>query len=211
MMRALSILLFFAELGCSVSFSQAKPISDPFDRDMDGVKNNQHEVALVHIASECGVNIATVLPKFAVSGGSWTPVKDLARGLHALETDYFSTAQVWSNGNRVLVEMWSIDSTSGSEVRVLRCFDHGKLLQIEAIDWSLPVGPPNSKFHPWGYSRRWERDSNDRLHRVRAEFVNEFEVEIPRPKLDAEVEKGLLWVPDLGPLYQLKFPPVMLK
>ena len=44
-----------------------------------------------------------------------------------------------------------------------------------------------------------------------AEFVDEMERLIPKPKLDEDGEKSLHWIPLLGPLSELKLPPSMLR
>jgi hypothetical protein len=214
MKRWLPGLALLAGLGCSISFAQTKsvqPFSDPFDRYLKGVKNNRPEPSLQRFAAECGVDLAVSQPRFAVNpGGGWMQVKNLAKGLYNLESDFYTSGEVWFQGRRVLVEIWPISSDVGSEIRVFRCFDEGKLLQAEAIDWTLPVYQ-DSKAISWGCSRRWERAANGRMQRTKVEFVDELEQPIPRPKLDADDVKELNWSPSLGPLSELKFPPSMLR
>ena len=209
----LPVLVLFAGLGSSFSSSQTKRVhhfSDPFDRYLMGVRANRSEVALQRFALECSVDLSKSRPKFAVDPGSkWMPVQDLSNGLRNLDSDFYSSAELWHEENRVLVEIWAISADVGSEVRVYRCFANDKLLQAEAIDWNVPVVeavPP-----AWGYSRRWERDSNGRMRRTKAEFVDEVERPIAKPRLDADGERSLIWEPSLGLLIELGLPPTLLR
>jgi hypothetical protein len=205
---ALAVLL---GLGSSVSFAQAQQQADPFNRYLAGIKVNQPEVALVRFASECGVNVSNTSPRFAVgAGSSLTPVRNIAKGLGSLETDFYSTAEVWVGGDRVLLEFWANSDDVGSETRYLKCFSEGKLMQAEVIDWNVSVSQ-SPGIHAWGYSRRWERSTNGQLQRTKAEFVDEMERSIPRPMLDEEDKKSLLWIPPLGSIGELKLPQSMLR
>jgi hypothetical protein len=209
----LPVLFLFAGLGCSFSFGQPKQVhqfSDPFDRYLMGLRANRSEVALQRFARECSVDTAKSKPKFAVNpGNKWTPVQSLSNGLRNLDSDFYSSAEVWHEENRVLVEIWVISADVGSEVRVYRCFANDNLLQAEAIDWNVPVDGADPQ--AWGYSRRWERDSNGRMRRTKAEFVNEIERPIPKPRLDADGERSLIWEPGFGSLGDMKLPLSMLR
>jgi hypothetical protein len=214
MKRWLPLLALLTGLGSSISFAQQKTVrkfSDPFDRYLKGVKEDVPEPSLHKFATECGVDLAKSQPRFAVSpGGGWMQVTNLARGLRNLDSDFYSTAEVWVEGNRVLVEIWPISEDVGSEVRVFRCFEDSILLQAEAIDWTVPVYQAPDVI-PWGYSRRWERGLNGHIQRIKAEFVDELERPISKPKLDADDVKGLNWSPSLGPLNELKLPLALLR
>jgi hypothetical protein len=176
-----------------------------------GIKTNQPEAALLRFGAECGVDILNLHPRFAVGpGSSLTLVMNLANGLRSIETDFYSTAEVWTEGDHVLVEYWANSDDVGSEVRYYKCFANRKLLQTEVIAWNVPVFQ-SPHVLPWGYSRRWERGANGHMQRTKAEFVDEMERQIPKPKLDEEDEKSLRWIPPLGPLNELKLPPALLK
>ena len=209
----LPVLVLFAGLGSSISFAQQKPVHkffDPFDRYLNGVKNNLPEASLRKFSTECGVDLAKSQPRFAVNPGSkWMSIESLSKGLRDLDSDFYSSAEVWSEGNQVLVEIWAISADVGSEVRVYRCFANNNLLQAEAVDWNVPV----DKVDPlaWGYSRRWERDSSGHTRRTKAEFVDEMERPISKPRLDAEGERSLIWEPNLGSLDGLQLPPELLR
>jgi len=213
MRRWLPVLVLFAGLGSSISAAEPKQVrhsSDPFDRYLKGVRSDLSEVALQRFARECNVDLSKTQPKFAVDPGSkWMPVQSLSNGLRNLDSDFYSSAELWHEGNSVLVEIWAISADVGSEVRVFRCFANDNLLQAEAIDWNVPVieaDPP-----AWGYSRRWERDSNGHMRRTKAEFVDEVERPIAKPRLDADGERSLIWEPSLGSLNELGLPPTLLR
>lgn len=211
MKRFFSVLILLAGLGSSISFSQVKQKTDPFDRYLVGIKVNRAEPALVRFAAECRVQIASLQPRFAVGpGSSVTPVKDLATGLRGLDTDFYSTAEVWVDKDRVLGEFWANSDDVGSEVRYLKCFADGKLTRAELIVWTVPLAQGPQAIS-WGYSRRWERSANGRMQRVKAEFVDEMEERIPKPRLDEDGQKGLSWIPPLGPLRELRLPLSMLR
>jgi hypothetical protein len=157
------------------------------------------------------VDVSKIQPRFAIGpGSSLTPVKNLIKGLRSLDTDFYSTVEVWVEGDRVLVEFWANSDDVGSEVRYYKCFASGKLAQAEVVEWNVPVSQ-SPHVVSWGYSRRWERGANGRLQRTKAEFVDEMEKSISKPKLNEEDEKSLHWIPLLGPLSELKLPPSMLR
>ncbi|HME57578.1 MAG TPA: hypothetical protein VKF63_04520 [Terracidiphilus sp.] len=211
MKRWLAILALLAGLGSSISFAQVASQKDPFSRYMAGIKAGSQELSLNRFATECGVDVSKIQPQFAAGpGSSLTLVRDLAKGLRSLATDFYSTAEVWVEGERVLVEMWANSDDVGSEARYYKCFANRKLLQAEVIEWNVPVDQsPNVV--SWGYSRRWERGASGRMQRTKAEFVDEMERPIPKPKLDEDGEKSLHWIPPLGPLSELKLPSSMLR
>ena len=211
MKYCLPVLFVLAGLGSSISSVQAKHvhlISDPFDRYIKESSTNLSEPALGRFAHECGVDVSNSQPKFAVNPGSkWMTVANLSKGLRSIESDFFSSAEVWHEGDQVVVEIWAISADVGSEVRVYRCFTKGELLRAEAIDWNIPL--VKTDVGTWGYSRRWERDTVTGMRRTEAEFVDEIERPIARPKLDAEGAQSLIWEPDLGPFADLKLPPAL--
>jgi len=205
MKRLFPVLAVLAGLGSSISFTQAKHQSDPFNMYLDGLKANQPEAVLVRFAGECGVDVSRIQPRYAIGAGSLLdPVKSLAKGLKQLETDFYSTAEVRRSRERVLVEIWANSDDVGSEVRYYECFLNGKLVQAEVVNWNVPVDKGDPK--AWGYSRRWERAENGELLRTKAEFVDGGERLIPKPRLDADSEKSLLWTPFLGSLDDWKLP-----
>jgi hypothetical protein len=211
MKRWLTVMVLLAGLGCSVFSAQAASQKDPFSRYMAGIKAGSQELSLNRFATECGVDVSKIQPQFAAGpGSSFTLVRNLAMGLRSFATDFYSTAEVWVEGERVLVEMWANSDDVGSEVRYYKCFANRKLLQAEVIEWNVPVDQsPN--IVSWGYSRRWKRSADGRIQRTKAEFVDGMERPIPKLELDEDGEKSLHWIPPLGPLTELKLPPSMLR
>jgi hypothetical protein len=206
----LPVLVSLAGLGSSFSFAQPAQLKDPFARYLAGVKGRSPEVSLQRFATQCSVDSSKIQSRFAIGpGSSLTPVKNLAKGLQSLDTDFYSTAEVWVERDRVLVEFWANSDDVGSEVRYYKCFVSGKLAPADVIEWNVPSVQTDSA--AWGYSRRWERGANGRLQRTKAEFVDEMERLISKPKLDEEGEKSLHWIPLLGPLNELMLPPALLR
>lgn len=211
MKRWLTVLALWAGMGSSISFAQATPSKDPFLRYMAGAKIGSPELSLQRFANECSVDILKIQPRFAAGPGSTlTPVNNLAKGLRSLATDFYSTAEIWVEKDRVLVEFWANSDDVGSEVRYYKCFINVKLTLAEVIEWNVPVSQ-SPHVIPWGYFRRWERGTDGRMQRTKAEFVDEMERPIHKPKLDEDGEKSLHWIPPLGPLSELKLPPFMLR
>ncbi len=210
MKRLLSVLALSAGLGCSISYALSAQQKDPFNRYLAGIKSNQPEAAMVRFAGECGVDVLEIQPRFGAGpGSSLTLVTNLAKGLRSLDTDFYSTAEVWAEKDHVLVEFWANSDDVGSEVRYYKWFVDGKLALAEVIEWNVPSY--QTDIVAWGYSRRWERGANGRLQRTKAEFVDEMERQISKPKLDKEGEKSLHWVPLLGPLNELRLPLALLR
>jgi len=210
MKRWLTVLALLVGLGSSISYAQVASQKDPFFRYLAGVKGRSPELSLQRFASQCSVDISKIQSRFAIGpGSSLTPVKNLAKGLQSLDTDFYSTAEVWVERDHILVEFWANSDDVGSEVRYYKCFVNGKLALSEVIEWNVPLEHTDPA--AWGYSRRWERGASGRLQRTNAEFVDAMERPIPKPKLDEEGEKSLHWVPLLGPLNELKLPPALLR
>jgi len=207
----LPVLILLAGLGSSFSFAQVVPSKDPFARYIAGVKTGLQEPSLRRFAAECGVDVSKIQSRDAVGpGSSLTPVKNLSKGMQRLDTDFYSTAEVWPAGDLVLVEIWANSDDVGSEARYYKCFVNRKLMQAELVVWTVPLAQALGVI-PWGYSRRWERGTGRRMQRTKAEFVNEMEQPISSPKLDAEDEKSLRWIPPLGSLNELMLPPSLLR
>jgi hypothetical protein len=209
MKRCSLVLIGFAGLGSFISSAQSasvQKISDPFERYLKSIDTNKREPSLRRFATECGVDVGRVRAKYAVAAGDdWQPVLNMRKGLRSLESDFYTTVEVWPAGNGVLVEMWPNSDDVGSEVRTLYCFAHGELQFAEVIEWNLPI-VEEPGILPWGYSRRWERDQKRDLKQVKAVFVDEYEQVIRKPKLDSEEEQSLHWNPALGPLSEQKLP-----
>jgi hypothetical protein len=206
------ILVMVAGLGGFVSAgtASAQTSSDPFERYLNSVDTKNRESSLRRFATECGINTEQVKAKYAVNvGGGWQIVGNLRKGLRSLDTDFYTVVEVWKSGDHVLTEMWPNSDDVGSEARVLSCFIRRARQSTEAIQWNVPLVKTDLK--TWGYFQRWQRDADGKLLRTHANFVDEYERVIAKPKLDDDAEKSLKWIPPLGPLSEQKFPDLLLQ
>jgi hypothetical protein len=132
--------MLMAVIGMSFSFPQTTPPKDPFSEYLAKVKESKTEPSLERFAKECGLDPSTVQARFAVGpGSSFSQVQSLSKGLRSIATDFYSTAEIWTAENRALVEIWANSDDVGSEVRYYKCFESGKLIRAEVIEWNLPV------------------------------------------------------------------------
>jgi len=193
-------------LGSCFSFSQVTSRSnDPFARYLARVKGGTVERSFVKFSTNCTVDVSKIQPRFAIGAGSqFSPVGNLAKGLRSLDTDFYSTAEVWVAHQQVVLEIWANSDDVGSETRYYECFTGGKLIRAEVVVWKVPVEEGDLK--TWGYFRKWELGSNGDLKQTKAEFVDAFGLPTPKPKLDSEDKKSLQWTPFLGPLDGWKLP-----
>jgi hypothetical protein len=206
MKRHFLVLFLIVGLGSCFSFAQA----DPFVRYLSSVKAGTPEPTLLRFATECGVDATKIRPRYAVGpGSSPSAVRNLARGLRSVDTDFYSTAEVWPSQDRVLVEIWANSDDVGSEVRYFKCFIGGELTKAEVVNWNVPVSKGDPRI--WGYSLRWERSGNGELTKTKTEFVDALGRTISKPKLDSEGEKSLHWNPFLGSLEDQKLPPSLFR
>jgi hypothetical protein len=206
MKRNFLILLVLLGLGSFISSAQSAQSADPFERYLKSIDTNKREPSLERFAVECGVDVGQVRAKYAVTpGAEWQPTANLRKGLKSLESDFYTTIEVWKAKDRVLAEMWPNSDDVGSQIRILYCYRNGELQAAEAIDWNIPL-VKDSKVKPWGYSRRWTRNAQGKLNLESIAFVDEYERMIHKPRLDADEEKSLLWIPPLGPLNERKLP-----
>jgi hypothetical protein len=210
--RILPVLALFAGLGHSISSAQAPRHRDPWDRYLAAVRANRPEPSLVRFAAECGVGVEQSRAKFAVNPGSeWSPVRDIAQGVKSLDSDFFSTAQIWFGGNRVFVEIWALSLDVGSEARIYHCFVDRKEEQVLAVTWKLPLVKDSPEEIAWGYQQQWERATDGRMQRKQSGFVDEDLRPIRRPKLDDDAKKSLEWSPIMNTLDDLKLPAALLR
>ncbi len=207
----LPILIVFAGLGSSISFSQVAPQNDPFSRYLAGLKANRPEAALVRVAQECGVDLKSIKPGYAQRPNTqWIPVKDLSAALNDQETDFYATLAVWSGVNSGLVEQWSMELDTGSYVRSFFCFRDQKIRFAETIDWSIPVEVKSETNQAWGFEQRWKIGLDGKYESVLRRFVNLSEEPMVAPKLDAETIKQLDWSPMVRTWEDMKLPAALL-
>ena len=167
----------------------------------------------MRFAAECSVDVSAVPPRFAdLPDNSWLFVKDLYKGLHGLQTDFFGTAEVWQQSNRVLVEMWEMELDVGSESRLLYCFERRSITRVESVDWTLPLTDEQGKANPgWGYEQSWRVGSDGKYQVTLSQFVDMRERTITEPKLDSDVKDRLNWTPTVKTWKDLELPAELLR
>jgi hypothetical protein len=196
MKRWLPVLVLFAGLGSSFSFTQNPPPADPFGKYLAGIKENRKETALVRIAAECGIDTMVAVPRYAQRPGErWTLVKDLSKAREDQETDFYGTIAVWHLADRILIERWGMELDTGDYYRMLFCLQDHKVRFAEAVDWSISVEGERATSASWGYEQRWKVGQDGKYENVLHRFVDIGEHPIAQPKLDAETTRGLDWNP----------------
>jgi hypothetical protein len=212
-LRYFLVTVIAIALGSLFSFAQESDQPSPFNRFLDGVKLKKLDSATVRFAAECGVNLSLTKVVYADRpGDKWNPVADLSKGLDDMATDFFGTAAMWKQGNRLVVELWDIEGDVGSEARGFYCFDGDKATQAENIEWTLPVTDEEEKGHPgWGYEQRWTVGANGKYQKTLSRFVNPQEDPISKPKLEAGEEPNYNWTPKILALADLELPTELLK
>jgi hypothetical protein len=176
--------------------SAAASTNDPFDRYMASVKHHQPEARLQEFAKSCGVSIEKT-PVYGVGpGGGWTRTANLAKGVYDTESDFFSTAAIWSvNGLARLIDFWSLSLDVGSEINVLYCLaSSGDVRAIEVVNNSVPVEKGDAG--GWIYEQREKFDENGKVIEKTGRFIDEYGKSVKKPKLGADVSGSFDWIPD---------------
>ncbi len=125
-----------------LAISQKAATSDPFNSYLDSFKKHKTATGLASFASKCGFDLEGKSPVYAVSvGETWTLSPNLAKAVYDTESDFFSSAEVWTKDERArLIVLWSLSLDVGSEVRTMACInDGGKPLKLQVTNWSMPV------------------------------------------------------------------------
>ncbi len=212
MKRVLPVLCLMSGLGSCFSFAQHGQ-QDPFIRYLAGVKANQTEAALARFANSCGLDLNATLPRYADRpDNSWVPVKDLSKGIHGLETDFFATVEVRRKSNRTLVELWVMELDVASESRILYCLDKGRISSMESVDWTLPITKQDGKENPgWGYEQHWRIGQDGKYATTLHRFIDLREQPTAVPRLDPETRRHLDWTPEVVTWKDLKLPDELLR
>jgi hypothetical protein len=179
---------------------------DPFDRYMAAVKTTTMQPDLRQFASECGVDVAQVQPKFALGGNSWNPVKNLAKSVYDLESDYFTTGEFRNADQRHFVIVWSMDLET--EIRFAYCFDqHGAIRFADSRVWEISQ-PDHTG---WFFARRWIPNASGGLTPQSGGFYNLSGKPIPKPKLEEDEQKNIDWPGTANSLSDFNLPPELLR
>lgn len=196
-----------------LSSAQAASLKDPFSQYLEGIKANRAEPSLLRVAQECGVDLKTVAPRYAdLPDNTWILVRDLAKGVHGLETDFFATAAVWKQSNRILVELWEMQLDVQNETRSFYCLEGRKIKTMESSNWTLPEVLQNGKEKPgWGYEQHWKVTESGKLERTFHSFVDFSGKAINEPRLDEKARKDLTWTPKVRTWDDLELPSALLR
>lgn len=209
----LPVLILFAGLGSSFSFAQNSEPTNPLDWYLTELRANRPEPALVRFAKECGVDMKTARTRYAqMPHNKWKVVENLLHAREDEETDFYSTVVVRSSGNRILVELWGIDSEGPYETRHLFCMQNQRIRLVEEVDWALPdESEPNVEPVWLGYEQRWKVSKNGKYSTVLLRNVNDREQLGPAPKPGTEVPLASDFLPKAYDWDDLKLPAELLR
>jgi len=187
MKKWLPVLGVLLVLGECISIAQGTADQSPFDRYLIGVRNGEHEAALLRTATRCGLSLKTANVHNAERPSeTWKLVRNLSHARDDQETDFFATVQVWHSHKKILVEEWNMDSEAGDEVRTLYCLQNRQVIYGEQIEWSSGLTEEEEKENTcpdWAYEVRWEVIQGKFFKSILERFVNEQEKTVPKPKL----------------------------
>ncbi len=195
MMKWLPVLILFVGLGSSISNTQSKLEINPFQRYLAGLKANRPEAALIRFASECGVDINLVSPKYAQNpAGTWIPHKDLSRVFIDQETDSYATAAVWHIDDIIMVEYWGMVLDTGNYYRTYSCLQNRVITFEEETDWLIPPltdERERGSYPAWGLEQHRQIGKDGKYEIVSHHFVDAYGRPIKAPKLNADDEEYL--------------------
>jgi hypothetical protein len=201
-----------AGLGCSISFAQNPDNSLPFDRYIEGTRAGRFEPALKRVADQCGVRLKQATVRFAERPNVvWKPVRKFPSARRDQETDFFSTAAVWRNGNKTVVEIWWMDSEAGEQTRTLYCLHNREILAGEEIQWTSKNQNDDGSTDPkWAYEVRWNVDQKKYFKAILEGFVDDKEKPVPKPVLSENAPKTFGLIPEMLHWSDLKLPELLL-
>lgn len=204
----LAILAIFAGLGTLISCSssanaQAAPsglsqatatpeVVSPFDRYLELETANLHEQSLKNFAVGCGIELPAAKAKYSQRpGDTWDIVTDLSKTKEAIATDLFSTAEVWHQGDRVLLEQWGMSLDTGDLSRSFVCLNKNQTVLAESTQWSFAGFGDTVDDVTWGVVNVWKIDDSGQLALVKTRFVDLEEKTVAPPKLSAQILKDV--------------------
>jgi hypothetical protein len=170
--------------------------SDPFDVYLHSVKAHQQNTDFVEFARVCKFESLGKQPIRGVNPGAlWIPTNDIAKEVYNLESDFFSSAEVWlQDGKPRVVVLWSLELDVGSEIRTMACLnEHGKPVRMQVTNWSIPV---DGKAGGWTHQQFNTFDDAGKLVSKQGHFVDTRGKRAPKPKLDEDQEGSFDWAPD---------------
>jgi hypothetical protein len=187
----------------SFLFAQNPPqtpfdLDDPFDSYLNSIKEHRTAPGFASFAGECGFDAKNANPIYAVRVGErWVPSRNLAKALDDVNSDFFSSSEVWTNdGKARVIVLWSLELDVGSEVRTMVCMnDAGKPSKLHVTNWSFPVngGKPD-----WIHQQSETFDQTGKLVLKEGHFEDSQGRHIGPPKLAEDSQGSFDWVPDIS-------------
>jgi hypothetical protein len=185
---ALGLLLYPA-------FAQSVPPT-AFDRYVKSVKTHSPQQRFVKAAVACGLDLTKSHTNYGTNSGlRFYRTQNFAKSVYDLESDFFSTAALWTEGDRArMIDFWSIDDSEGSEMESIICLDdQARAKDMQITRWSYPM---EDGFPGWVYERHIKFGPNGAIVNDTSGFKDLSLLRtIKKPKLEADEESGLKWFP----------------
>jgi hypothetical protein len=183
---------------------QGTATDDPFNSYLNSVKEHRTPPGFASFASECGFDARNVNPIYAVHVGErWVPSRNLAKALHDVNSDFFSSSEVWTkDGKARVIVWWSLELDVGSQVRTMACLnDAGKPSKLRVTNWSFPVngGKPD-----WVHQQSETFDQTGKLILKEGHFEDLNGEHISPPKLGVDSQGSFDWVPDVSTFLKIE-------
>jgi hypothetical protein len=147
-------------------------------------------------AAACGLDLSKSHANYGTNNGkSFVRTQNFAKDVYGLEADSYSTAALWiENGQPRLIDLWSINDSEGTEIEYIICLDSdARTTSMQITHWNYPI---DEAFVGWVYERRIQFGTNGSVVLSKSDFKDlSLRHTISRPKLEADDEKALTWVP----------------
>ncbi len=191
--------------------SAAQTPAYPFDDYIISIKQHRPTSRITEFAKQCGTGIGALKAVYGIGANSrgvdWKVSHNLPKDVYNLESDYFSTAEIWKL-YRVprVVDLWFTDteSTEGE----MFCLDPvGKVQFLTVVQWSLPIEGVDW----WEYRRTQRLGANGRWIVEPGYFLSISGKRIASPKLNPDETKDLKQVVNIKTLKEFRFSRQMLR
>jgi hypothetical protein len=213
MKSLLPVLALLAGLGSSISFSQNPNDFSPFDRYIEVTRAGRFGPALNRVADQCGVRLKQAAVRFAERPDEvWKSVRRFPSARRDQGTDFFSTAAVWRDGNKSVVELWWMDSEAGEQTRTLYCLQNREVRSGEEIQWISESQNDDGSTDPkWAYEVRWNVEQKKFFKATLEGFADYKEKPVPKPILSENTPKTFGLIPEILHWGDLKLPDSLLR
>jgi hypothetical protein len=191
-------------LALLLAMFQGSATDDPFNSYLNSVKEHRASSELASFVSDCGYDWNEADPIYAVSkGNKWVPSRSLAKAANETESDFFSSAEVWTkDGKARVIVLWSLELDVGSEIRTMACISNdGRPRKLQVTNWSFPVDREGLK---WTHQQYKTFDKADKVVLNQGHFEDSGGRQIARPKLDEDSQGSFEWVPDASAFLKIE-------